>query len=65
MASAGDVQDLHVVEDLHVRLGHRHTDVILGFFQIGGGRSEVQFRQFNIMFNLESVENRHLCSDTE
>ena len=61
----GNGSDLHIVENLHISLRHLHTDVILGLLQIGRHRLQVQPVHLDILWYLETREERHARGQLE
>ncbi len=63
--SLGDGKDLLVVENLDIGLGHGDADVIACFFQVLGGRLEVQLAQFDVVLVAQAVEERHVGTQAQ
>ena len=58
-------EDLPVVENLHVGLGHGHADVVFRLFQVDRRRFEVQLAEQNVVAQAETVEQGHIGAQAE
>ena len=59
------VGHLRVVENLHVCLGHLHTDIVAGLLQILHGSIQVQLVQLDGIRNIKAREERNTGTQAE
>ena len=56
---------LFVIEYLNIRLRHRHPDVVFRLLEVGHGRIELQPAALYAVVDLEALEYRQVCAETE